>query len=190
MGIGKVLGKVFGKVASGVGIGAKGVWKGVNALDDVVDRIPGGQELVAQIPVVGIALQIGLRAVDVADELVPEKGAGAKRKERAIAQARKMLVNQGLEPDQADELVSIAFLLKRNMAGIAQNDGSGPVPVGTLGQEADGDEKAVNAGEDEASVAAAPQEAPETPKAAKKGSQGRSARRGAGDAQETGQAAT
>ncbi len=73
---------VFAKVGRGIGIGAKGAWKGFTAFDDVLDRIPFADKLVIAIPVVGPALSFALQKVDLAQEMFP--GEGDKRKHKPV----------------------------------------------------------------------------------------------------------
>ncbi len=126
----------FKKVGRGIGIGAKGAWKGFTAFDDVMDKIPFAENLVMAIPIVGPALSFAMQKVDLAQEMFPGEGEGGRRREWAIAQLRKDLRKAGLDEAYSNEIVGLAFLATRGQAGVTEDVAGVPSELGTGSAEA------------------------------------------------------
>lgn len=109
----------LGKIVSGIGVGAKTIWRGFRAVDDVVDRIPFAKNLAMMVPVAGPFLQLGMEVVDLADERHGDEP-GEVRRAHAIKVLGKLLEQAGQDPKHAAELVTMGYLASRRLVAIGK----------------------------------------------------------------------
>ena len=99
--------------------GLKATGKGIAKVDDVLDKIPFADTVIAMIPVAGPAINLALDKVDIVQVLIPPgTGQGPERRAKAEELLRADLEAMGFTPEFVHEVVTLAFLMRQGKAGI------------------------------------------------------------------------
>ncbi len=106
---------VFGKIGKGILMGALKTGRFLGKLSD----IPGAKSVMTMVPIAGPILSTAAAISGKADKLFPH-WPGAKRKEWVKAQTAKDLRKVGHEEKYLEELVALAFLVSRQIAGVIE----------------------------------------------------------------------
>ncbi len=102
-----------------IGAGFIQTIKAIDHIGDFLKILPGGEKIVAIIPIIGPALLIALDAVDRAERVLSAPKSGTAKMAMALEEVQAKLKNLNIEEKRVRGLIELALLILKNEAILA-----------------------------------------------------------------------